>query len=85
MTISRFGFWAKEAKYITAFEAYIRNRLCYTAMATPSDLFFHIRAEWSDLCVELEKLILHAFGGAVTGGVFFVPSLGLLQRLGGCV
>ncbi|MGH2516321.1 MAG: Dyp-type peroxidase domain-containing protein, partial [Ktedonobacterales bacterium] len=30
----------------------------HTAVATPGDLLFHIRAERSDLCFELEHLIL---------------------------
>ena len=38
----------------------------HTAVATPGDLLFHIRAERSDLCFELEKLILHALGDAIT-------------------
>lgn len=38
----------------------------HTAAATPGDLLFHIRAERSDLCFELEKLILRALGDAVT-------------------
>jgi porphyrinogen peroxidase len=38
----------------------------HTAVATPGDLLFHIRAERSDLCFELERLILDALGDAVT-------------------
>ena len=38
----------------------------HTAIATPGDLFFHIRAERADLCFELERLILDALGDAVT-------------------
>lgn len=38
----------------------------HTAVSTPGDLLFHIRAERSDMCFELEKLILHALGAAVT-------------------
>jgi putative iron-dependent peroxidase len=38
----------------------------HTAVSTPGDLLFHIRAERSDLCFELEKLLLHALGDAVT-------------------
>ncbi len=37
----------------------------HTAVATPGDLLFHIRAERSDLCFELERLILNALGAAV--------------------
>jgi porphyrinogen peroxidase len=38
----------------------------HTAVATPGDLLFHIRAERSDLCFELERLLLDALGDAVT-------------------
>ncbi len=38
----------------------------HTAMATPGDLLFHIRAERGDLCFELERLLLNALGDAVT-------------------
>ena len=38
----------------------------HTAVSTPGDLLFHIRAERDDLCFELEKLILDALGEAVT-------------------
>lgn len=38
----------------------------HTAVATPGDLLFHIRAERSDLCFELERLLLNALGDAVT-------------------
>jgi putative iron-dependent peroxidase len=38
----------------------------HTAVATPGDLLFHIRAERSDLCFELERLILNALGDAIT-------------------
>jgi putative iron-dependent peroxidase len=34
----------------------------HTAVSTPGDLLFHIRAERSDLCFELERLILNALG-----------------------
>jgi putative iron-dependent peroxidase len=37
----------------------------HTAVATPGDLLFHIRAERGDLCFELEKLLLDALGDAV--------------------
>ncbi|WP_431804154.1 Dyp-type peroxidase [Microbacterium sp. bgisy203] len=37
----------------------------HTAPSTPGDLFVHIRAERHDLCFELERQILDAFGGAV--------------------
>lgn len=38
----------------------------HTAIATPGDLLFHIRADRQDLCFELERLLLEAFGDAVT-------------------
>jgi putative iron-dependent peroxidase len=38
----------------------------HTAVATPGDLLFHIRAERSDMCFELEKLILDALGDTIT-------------------
>jgi putative iron-dependent peroxidase len=38
----------------------------HTAVATPGDLLFHIRAERQDLCFELERLLLNALGTSVT-------------------
>ena len=38
----------------------------HIAVSTPGDLLFHIRSERSDLCFELERLLLEAFGAAVT-------------------
>jgi len=38
----------------------------HTAVSTPGDLLFHIRAERGDLCFELEKLLLDALGHAIT-------------------
>jgi putative iron-dependent peroxidase len=38
----------------------------HTAISTPGDLLFHIRAERPDLCFELERLILEQLGTAVT-------------------
>lgn len=38
----------------------------HTAIATPGDVLFHIRSERADLCIELEKQILQAFGESVT-------------------
>ena len=38
----------------------------HTAIATPGDLFLHIRSERRDLCFELERQLLDRFGGAVT-------------------
>jgi len=37
----------------------------HTAIATPGDLLFHIRAERQDLCFELERLLLDGFGASV--------------------
>ena len=36
-----------------------------TAVSTPGDLLFHIRAERADMCFELERLVLEALGDAV--------------------
>jgi len=38
----------------------------HTAISTPGDLLFHIRAEREDLCFELERLLLDGFGTSVT-------------------
>lgn len=38
----------------------------HTAVATPGDLLFHIRADRQDLCFELERLLLDSLGPAVT-------------------
>ena len=38
----------------------------HTAVSTPGDLLFHIRAERNDLCFELERLIVAALGDAIT-------------------
>jgi Dyp-type peroxidase family len=38
----------------------------HTAIATPGDLLFHIRADRQDLCFELERLLLDAFGASVS-------------------
>lgn len=38
----------------------------HTAVATPGDVLFHLRAERSDLCFELERLLLNALGDAIT-------------------
>jgi porphyrinogen peroxidase len=37
----------------------------HTAVSTPGDLLFHIRADRSDFCFELERLLLAALGRAV--------------------
>ncbi len=38
----------------------------HTAVSTPGDLLFHIRADRQDLCFELERILLDALGSAVT-------------------
>lgn len=38
----------------------------HTAVATPGDLLYHIRAASTDLIVEFEKILLEAFGDSVT-------------------
>ena len=38
----------------------------HTAVSTPGDLLFHIRADRADLCFELERLVLDALGDTVT-------------------
>lgn len=38
----------------------------HTAVATPGDLFFHIRANRRDLCFELERILLAELGDEVT-------------------
>ncbi|NPT44169.1 Dyp-type peroxidase [Paraburkholderia sp. 1N] len=38
----------------------------HTAVATAGDLLYHIRADTMDLIIEFEKLLLEAFGDAVT-------------------
>lgn len=37
----------------------------HTAVSTPGDLLFHIRAERSDFCFEFERLLLAALGSSV--------------------
>ena len=39
----------------------------HTAVSTPGDLFFHVRAKRRDVCHELASLISQALQGAVTG------------------
>jgi putative iron-dependent peroxidase len=55
--------WPKRPKQLRAF-AEIRGP-AHTAIATPGDLLFHIRAERADMCFELERLILAEFDDAV--------------------
>jgi porphyrinogen peroxidase len=38
----------------------------HTAVSTPGDLLFHIRANRGDMCFEFERLLLERLGGAVT-------------------
>lgn len=38
----------------------------HTAVSTPGDVLFHIRAERPDMCFEFERLLLSALGTAVT-------------------
>ena len=38
----------------------------HSAVSTPGDLFFHIRAERPDMCFELERLLLDKLGRAVS-------------------
>jgi porphyrinogen peroxidase len=38
----------------------------HTAVSTPGDLLFHIRAETTDMCFELERLVLEKLGSNVT-------------------
>jgi putative iron-dependent peroxidase len=38
----------------------------HTAVSTPGDLLFHIRAERADQCFELERLILDKLGSSIT-------------------
>jgi len=37
----------------------------HTAVSTPGDLLFHIRAERADMCFEFERLLLDALGSSV--------------------
>ena len=54
---------APRPKHLRAFQE-IRGEV-HTAVSTPGDLFFHIRAERHDLCFELERQILDEFGNTV--------------------
>ena len=58
----------------------------HTAVATPGDLLFHIRAERSDLCFELERLILDALGNSINvvnevQGFLYFYALNLLELM----
>src|ERR1700712_5584700 len=59
----RFGQASKPAQ-LDRFHAIPGFR--HTAVATPGDLLFHIRAERPDQCFELERLLLGKLGSAVT-------------------
>lgn len=54
---------ARRPKQLRAFQE-IRGGV-HTAVSTPGDLLFHIRAERRDLCFELERQILEEFGNTV--------------------
>ena len=56
--------WSRRPKELRNFAEICGS--VHTAVATPGDLLFHIRAERPDMCFELERLILDALGGAVT-------------------
>lgn len=56
--------WATRPSQLHAFSE-VRGS-AHTAVATAGDLLFHIRAERSDMCFELERLILDALGDAIT-------------------
>jgi len=56
--------WPKRPKELRSF-AEIRGSV-HTAVATPGDLLFHIRAERADMCFELERLILDALSDAAS-------------------
>lgn len=38
----------------------------HTAVSTPGDIFYHIRADSVDLIIEFEKILLEAYGDSVT-------------------
>ncbi|WP_265445732.1 Dyp-type peroxidase [Flexivirga meconopsidis] len=38
----------------------------HTAVSTPGDLLYHVRADTMDLVIEFEKILLEAFGDSVT-------------------
>lgn len=63
------GAWARFGQTTTPKElhpfAEIRGSV-HTAVSTPGDLLFHIRAERADLCFELERLLLDALGDAIS-------------------
>lgn len=51
-------------KELTPFKEIKGSR--HTAVSTPGDLLFHIRANRADLCFELERIIVNALGESVT-------------------
>ncbi|WP_229195586.1 Dyp-type peroxidase [Bradyrhizobium acaciae] len=53
-----------EPKELTAFREIKGAK--HTAVSTPGDLLYHIRAASTDLIIEFEKILLEAFGNAVT-------------------
>jgi porphyrinogen peroxidase len=42
------------------------NGAVHTAVSTPGDLLFHIRADAPDMCFELERLLIDKLGASVT-------------------
>lgn len=60
---SRFGMTTKPSR-LSVFPAI--HGSVHTAVSTPGDVLFHIRAERADMCFELERLILDALGDSVT-------------------
>ncbi|MGA1838627.1 Dyp-type peroxidase [Herbiconiux sp. 11R-BC] len=58
----RFGQESRPAQLREFFE--VRGPV-HTAVSTPGDLLFHIRAERADQCFELERLLLAKLGDAV--------------------
>lgn len=59
----RLGQWTRPAQ-LREF-APVRGEV-HTAVATPGDLVFHIRAEREDFCFELERLLLDELGSTVS-------------------
>lgn len=53
-----------EPKELTAFREIKGAK--HTAISTPGDLLYHIRAASTDLIIEFEKILLDTFGDAVT-------------------
>ncbi|CAM5288213.1 Dyp-type peroxidase [Leifsonia shinshuensis] len=63
------GFWSRltDAAPPTELHPFREVRgAVHTAVSTPGDLLFHIRAERGDFCFEFERQLLDALGDAVT-------------------